>query len=217
MALEERELPLFPLNTVLFPASYMPLQIFEERYKLMLQHCLESDSTFGVALIKSGKEVGEPAEPYQIGTTAKIVQTSPVSGGRIFVSVFGQQRFSIQEILQRKPYIKARVKILAEGLRDDVSPQLAAEVRSRLLEYLRTLETLRGGWVRDMALPDDALSLSYFIGGILDLQPLEKQKLLEAHPLAHRLLLESEAIAQEIEVLKQTAPNPHGFQRFSRN
>ncbi len=217
MALEERELPLFPLNTVLFPASYMPLQIFEERYKLMLQHCLESDSTFGVALIKSGKEVGEPAEPYQIGTTAKIVQTSPVSGGRIFVSVFGQQRFSIQEILQRKPYIKARVKILAEGLRDDVSPQLAAEVRSRLLEYLRTLETLRGGWVRDMALPDDALSLSYFVGGILDLQPLEKQKLLEAHPLAHRLLLESEAIAQEIEVLKQTAPNPHGFQRFSRN
>ncbi len=54
------ELPLFPLNTVLFPGMKLPLHIFEERYKLMIDKCLEGDRTFGVSLIKLGSEVGDP-------------------------------------------------------------------------------------------------------------------------------------------------------------
>lgn len=217
MRQDERELPLFPLSSVLFPASYMPLQIFEERYKLMLQDCQASDSTFGVVLIKSGSEVGEPAEPYQIGTIAKIVQASPVSEGRIFISVFGQQRFSIQEMLQKKPYLKARVKLLKEGLRNDVSPQLVTEVKAKLTEYLHTIEMLKGGWTREVELPDDPLALSYFIGSVLNLRPLEKQKLLEANPMAYRLMLESEIIGRESEDLKQMPSTRQRFQRFSKN
>ena len=52
---EERVLPLFPLNTVLFPGAALPLQIFEERYKQMLQDCLAADSRFGAVLIKEGR------------------------------------------------------------------------------------------------------------------------------------------------------------------
>ena len=61
----ERRLPLFPLNVVLFPNSQMPIYVFEDRYKLMVQTCLDHDSLFGVVLIKSGLEVGEPAEPQE--------------------------------------------------------------------------------------------------------------------------------------------------------
>ena len=74
-------LPIFPLNTVLFPGAPLPLRIFEPRYREMLQACLEADRRFGVALIKSGQEVGESAEPYEIGTVARIEKVSD-EGGR---------------------------------------------------------------------------------------------------------------------------------------
>ncbi|MDP6513158.1 MAG: LON peptidase substrate-binding domain-containing protein, partial [SAR202 cluster bacterium] len=70
----ERILPLFPLNSVLFPGASIPLQIFEDRYKQMLRDCLDADSRFGVVLIKSGREVGGSAEPHATGTVAQIVQ-----------------------------------------------------------------------------------------------------------------------------------------------
>ncbi len=67
------ELPLFPLNSVLFPGTTLPLHIFEERYKLMIGRCLESDSPFGVLLIRSGNELGQVAVLFVIGNTDLIV------------------------------------------------------------------------------------------------------------------------------------------------
>ncbi|MQG76143.1 MAG: peptidase S16, partial [SAR202 cluster bacterium] len=75
MANVERELPLFPLGgTVLFPGMNLPLQIFEDRYLQMMTDISQDDSRFGVVLIKEGKEVGEPATPYDVGTIAQVVQ-----------------------------------------------------------------------------------------------------------------------------------------------
>ena len=102
MAGEERNLPLFPLNTVLFPNASLPLQIFEERYKQMLEDCLQADSRFGVILIKAGAEVGEPAIPYSIGTVANIIQVQEARGGRRFISAVGERRFRIKEIRIRR-------------------------------------------------------------------------------------------------------------------
>ena len=84
MATNTRRLPLFPLNTVLFPGVSLPLQIFEERYKLMLRECMESDKRFGVSLIREGDEVGGPAVPHVVGTVAHLVQVSPIEGDRFF-------------------------------------------------------------------------------------------------------------------------------------
>src|SRR3712207_3854194 len=70
---ESRTLALFPLNNVvLFPGMTLPLHIFEERYKLMIGRCLEREEGFGVLLIDEGHEVGEPAEPFTVGTEARI-------------------------------------------------------------------------------------------------------------------------------------------------
>ena len=68
------QLSLFPLNVVLFPGMPMPLHIFEERYKAMIGECVDREEPFGIILIKEGQEVGEPAEPVKVGTTARIVQ-----------------------------------------------------------------------------------------------------------------------------------------------
>ena len=71
------ELALFPLNLVLFPGMRLPLHIFEERYKAMIGACIEAEEPFGVLLIKEGQESGEPVEPVQVGTTARITCSSP--------------------------------------------------------------------------------------------------------------------------------------------
>ena len=115
MVTNTRRLPLFPLNTVLFPGASLPLQIFEERYKLMLRECMESDSKFGVSLIREGTEVGGPALPHEVGTVAHLVQVSRIEGDRFFVAAVGQRRFRVSEITQWTPFVAAEVELLDEG------------------------------------------------------------------------------------------------------
>ena len=115
MSAAERSLPLFPLNTVLFPNSSLPLQIFEERYKLMIQHCLDGDYKFGVVLIKAGSEVGEPAVPHSVGTVARIAQVNRAEDGRMVIAVTGEGRFHIKTITQYRPYMAAQVELLDAG------------------------------------------------------------------------------------------------------
>ena len=110
-----RSLPLFPLNTVLFPDATIPLHVFEERYRLMVQMCLDGDSMFGVVLIKSGSEVGEPAEPHSVGTVARIEDVNRADDGRMLLRVKGVERFAIRRITQQLPYIEADVHMLDDA------------------------------------------------------------------------------------------------------
>ena len=112
MSPEVRRLPLFPLNVILFPNGALPLHVFEERYKLMIQRCLGADSRFGVVLIRSGPEVGGPAEPHSVGTVALVTQFRRLDDGRMLLSVAGQQRFRIEEVTQLDPYLEAEVELL---------------------------------------------------------------------------------------------------------
>jgi uncharacterized protein len=97
------DLPLFPLNTVLFPGMPLTLHIFEERYKLMIERCLEHRQPFGVVLIRYGKEaLGSLADPHRIGCTARILDVQPLSEGRMNISALGQKRFRILELSHKK-------------------------------------------------------------------------------------------------------------------
>jgi Lon protease-like protein len=77
------DLPLFPMNTVLFPGMVLSLHIFEERYKLMINRCLEEERSFGVLLIRKGQEVGGSAIPYDVGTTTTIAGLNRLTAGWI--------------------------------------------------------------------------------------------------------------------------------------
>src|SRR3990172_7303439 len=89
------ELPLFPLNAVLFPGATLPLHIFEERYKQMIRRCLEERTPFGVLLIRKGNEVGEPAEPFDVGTVADMVRVQHLQEGRMNILCRGGERFRV--------------------------------------------------------------------------------------------------------------------------
>ena len=203
MPSDERWLPLFPLNTVLFPGSALPLQIFEERYKRMMQDCLDSDSNFGVVLIKSGAEVGEPAVPHSTGTVAHIVQVSRVEGGRMFISVAGRQRFAIKEITQHQPYMGAQVELLHDEPDEDIPPTEMQAIREVVNEHVRLSLGLRGGWVREARAPSDPAALSYFIAGLLPIGLPEKQSLLEEPTASRRLEAELDLLRREIEPMRR--------------
>ena len=89
-------LPLFPLNTVLFPQGVLPLKVFEARYTDMVRDCMQSDTPFGVVLIKSGSEVGAAAEPEAVGTLARITKWDMENLGLLLLRTEGGARFRIR-------------------------------------------------------------------------------------------------------------------------
>ena len=89
------EIPIFPLNTVLFPNSYLPLRIFEPRYTDMISHCMKTGTGFGVCLIRDGKEVGPAADFHEVGTLARIVDFNMQKDGILGVMVQGESRFRV--------------------------------------------------------------------------------------------------------------------------
>ena len=88
------QIPLFPLNTVLFPGGALPLRIFEARYVDMISHCVRQDSPFGVLLIRQGAEVG-PALTHEVGTLARVVDWYQGSDGLLGVTAIGETRFRV--------------------------------------------------------------------------------------------------------------------------
>ncbi len=90
------ELPLFPLNTVLFPGGLLRLKVFEARYVDMTAACLRDQTPFGVCLIREGGEVGEPAVPEPTGTLAHIRVADMTEPGIFQLEVEGGQRYHIE-------------------------------------------------------------------------------------------------------------------------
>ena len=213
---EERVLPLFPLNTVLFPGAALPLQIFEDRYKEMLQDCMAADSRFGAVLIKEGLEVGGPAVPHTTGTMAEIVQVSDEQRGRFLVSCVGRQRFRIRSISDELPYLSGSVELLAEEADQGVTPELTGAVREAVAAYLALVSGLGGGWVRDVPVPTEPVSLSYLASAALQVDTAQKQTLLEEPTASSRLRSTLSLLHQSTEELKRRVEEGLS-QRFSRN
>ncbi len=182
-----RNLPLFPLHTVLFPGATIPLQIFEDRYKEMINYCLESDSMFGIVLIKEGDEVGGPAIPHHVGTVAKITNAREISGGRIYISVLGTKRFRINEIVQDTPYLVAEVEV-GESEDDPYIPEdELSSIKKAASEYVEHLLTIRGGWATNTPTPPNPVELSYFLAQLLQIDMTKRQDILGNNSCRDRL------------------------------
>ncbi|MFI5227117.1 MAG: LON peptidase substrate-binding domain-containing protein, partial [Candidatus Limnocylindrales bacterium] len=136
------DLPLFPLHTVLCPGIALPLQIFEPRYRRLVEQCLADDSPFGVVLIREGREVGPiPTSLARVGTTAEIRESRPIEDGRFEILVVGTGRFAIEDVTTGpSEYLLARVAALPERVDDpETVARLADRVSRRFVDYLRLL------------------------------------------------------------------------------
>ena len=210
------ELPLFPLNVVLFPGMPLPLHIFEERYKTMIGQCLETDGPFGIVLIKEGPEVGGSAEPFSVGTTARILRVERLESGRMNILTQGRRRFSIHQITQREPYLKGRVEFLMEQV-GEPSNELVGQAQDLFAQYLRGLAGLRGGWVSGGAARGDIQTLAYSIAHFLDLPPQLRQQLLEVPSAQDRLVQELPLLHSQEEMVRRELIKRSPFQGFRLN
>ncbi|UCV16993.1 LON peptidase substrate-binding domain-containing protein [Quatrionicoccus australiensis] len=185
---ETMDIPLFPLQTVLFPGSVLPLKIFEQRYLDMAAACMKENKPFGICLIASGEETGPAAEPHPVGTLAEIGDWEMEQLGILQITARGGRRFRILEKrLGAAQLQEARVEIIADN-----GPLAMPAERQRLLPLLRRVVGDLGP--ERMPEPhhfDDAEWVGYRITEILPVQNLAKQKLLELEdPLARLEILE---------------------------
>ncbi len=180
------EIPLFPLNLVLFPGMPLPLHIFEERYKAMIGDCMRYNTPFGVSLIRSGQEVGSPADPQPIGTTTRVLRSQMLEQGRINVMTKGERRFEIVEITQQEPHVAALVRLLDEPVGDDFSG-ISSEITEEFSRLMRNLISLSGGYASQVEIPTDPVELSYTIAANLEAPVPVRQELLEVPTAADRL------------------------------
>ena len=129
------DLPLFPLLAVLFPGGRLPLRIFESRYMDMAKACLKDGSPFGVCLILEGGEVGTPATPAAVGTTARISSWDMPQLGLLHVSARGEQRFRIRS---RRVHPDERARAAVDLIPPEKDDEIPAAHRGavRLLERL---------------------------------------------------------------------------------
>ena len=179
------EIPIFPLRTVLFPGAVLPLRIFEQRYLTMIRDCAQSDTGFGVCLIREGEEAVSPVKPAQVGTHAQIVDWYTLDDGLFGVSTFGTARFITEAVWQQDDGLfKAKIKVLPEPPQTQVPAaySVLSDVLARFIE--------KAGAQYPQSTPEsvqDATWVGYRLSELLPLSGVEKQHLLELMDPIERL------------------------------
>ena len=185
---EATESPIFPLGTVLFPGGPLPLRIFEPRYLDMVSDCLRSDRPFGVCLIRSGSEVGEPAEPHRIGALARIVDWGRDDRGILTIEAVGEARFRLFEtraapdrllVGRCEPLPEAHARVPPEY---EPLARLARTLTERFAERYR-----HAGPPPDDDSPESAPWTSYRLAELLPIPSPHRQRLLELDDPVARL------------------------------
>lgn len=193
------ELPLFPLNTVLFPGALLPLHIFEERYKQMIARCIDEQRPFGVLLIRRGDEAGETAEPFDIGTTAHIARIDELEEGKMDLVCLGGKRFRTVRLVSEEPYLTGEIEFLSSTSTDDPkAKELSDDAGSLFAEYVRLYLAISNQWARSVEMPGEPDGLADFIGARLGVAPQVKQRLLEELSARTRLALEVQILGEAI-------------------
>ena len=200
-----KPLPMFPLGTVLFPHAALPLHIFEERYRALVETCLRGDGRFGVVLIERGYEVGGGDARFGVGTIARIVEAARTPDGRYLLATVGTDRFRIKKWLDDDPFPRAEIDVINEPKR------LPAGAAERLPEVQRLLGRVlaMSAELGEPTAPFDAAQLdtdplraSFEAAAVAPVGPLDAQRLLELDDPGQRFGQLEELLVDAAEVLE---------------
>jgi Lon protease-like protein len=204
------ELPLFPLRTVLFPAAPLRLHIFEDRYKRMINTCLEKRQPFGVVLIRRGVEaLGPLAEPFPIGCSARIIQAQKLEGGRMNILANGEERFRIVSLDKASlPYLVGSVEPIPLNVEDPAALLKEGSYLRRLVDrYLRMISETGSTPFGKEDLPEDPVPLAYYAAAFMQIPAIQKQQLLSIHDGLELLTEVHKLYRREIALLKVMLSN----------
>ena len=196
-------LPMFPLGTVLFPHGYLPLHVFEPRYRQMTTDCLAADGCFGVVLIERGSEVGGGDVRTSVGTVARIVEAAELPDGRWYLAAVGTTRLRIDEWLPDDPYPQAEVTVLDERAPGDGARGLLDDA-TRVLRQVLALRAELGEAAppATVDLDTDPVVASYQACVLAGLGPMDAYALLAEDDAEARLTRLTTRLDEEVEVLR---------------
>jgi Lon protease-like protein len=203
------QLPIFPLNTVMFPGVSVPLHVFEDRYRALVHHLLKiSDKSmrlFGIVAIREGYEVGQHGvhSVHRVGCVVQMTSVEPYEDGRFDIEVVGRARMRLDGLDTSGEFLVGDVETLPE--RTEPHPDAIGQAErtyATFVEYRRRLSELRGGDVLDGDLPRDPEYLSYSLAATCLLTLAERQELLEASTSLERLVMLRHALREEMRAMR---------------
>ncbi|MEV7688567.1 LON peptidase substrate-binding domain-containing protein [Streptomyces bungoensis] len=229
-------LPLFPLNSVLFPGLVLPLNVFEERYRAMMRELLKTPEDeprrFAVVAIRDGHEVapsapGMPdatAQPEQgpaagfgadplrsfhgVGCLADAATIRERTGGSFEVLATGTTRVRLLSVDASGPFLTAELEELEEQPGDEAGA-LAEGVLRSFRQYQKRLAGARERSLTTGAdLPDDPSVVSYLVAAAMMLDTPTKQRLLQAPDTASRLRDELKLLRSETSIIRSLPSLP---------
>lgn len=204
------EIPIFPLQVVLFPGMQLPLHIFEPRYQLMLRRCLEGsrfeiDRAFGVAVPMHELANQNEIIPAPVGCLAEITQINSLPDGRSNLITVGRQRFRIHTLRSEDEYYVGDVEFFDDAPEEAATHSESKRTRGALEQYLAAVAGTSGLQSLDLLqnpAPASAQEFSMWVAALLPLQLHEKQSLLETTSTLHRLQQEY-ALLRRAEVIQR--------------
>jgi len=213
--------PIFPLNTVLFPSMPLPLHIFEERYRTMVEDLRRGDNRFCVALIREGPEVGGYAEPYEVACLAELVHVQALQDGRYFIVAVGIERVKILSTDRAaKPYLTGSLETWPDDT-EDLDAELVDRASKLFLQYVHYMLKLSGQTEEKIPMPTEPDLLSYLMATSLQVEAEVRQSLLEMPNSEQRIQAELDMLQNELPLLRafMSTPQPPrvGFGQFSAN
>ncbi len=209
------ELPLFPLNIVLFPGMLQGLHIFEPRYREMMNRCIDEKIPFGLVLARQDREHPEAAT-HAIGTAARIARVERMDDGRMNLMVVGTQRFQIQEYKYTYSYLAADVRhypVVNGATR--LAQQLAQQMRPRIVEYVELLAKASNAQLDLNQLPEEPSRLAFLVAMALQINNEDKQKLLSLPGIPDILNLERYLLSRESLLLEYMANTQEEVEEMS--
>ena len=184
------EIPLFPLpNVVLFPNIILPLHIFEERYKEMINTCIGGLEPFGLLLLREGAQEETEKTIHRAGTLARVIEVERLEAGRMNILCQGETRFRVSRfIADEASYWKGDVEFFEDEAIDiDRVQPLYEEVCQLYRKAFKLGAQLSTSGNTELELPESPSELSFMISYVLDISFEEKQKLLEMKSTEKRL------------------------------
>lgn len=203
--MDRTPLPMFPLGSVLLPSMILPLHVFEERYRRLVDDVLAADPPeFGVALIERGSEVGGGDVRTSVGCRARVVDAQATPDGRWALTCVGSTRLRVEQWLDDDPYPRALVSDWADA--PTASPSDLQGRCDEVESSVRRLAALGSelgapGLPEDLPFSDDLSERSFQFGVLAPLGALDRQSVLEADGVDARLDLLLRLLDEQREVL----------------
>ncbi|MHB1433922.1 MAG: LON peptidase substrate-binding domain-containing protein [Streptosporangiaceae bacterium] len=206
-------LPLFPLGTVLFPGLVLPLHIFEDRYRKLVQDLLDGPEPrrFGVIAIREGRETGISGVTalHEVGCVAEVREVTPLEDGEYDLVTLGTERFRLRSLDESLPYLRGEVEMIGDPVGDEAEAALVAQaVGQSFAEYLDVIAERGSAVITVPELPTDPAVLSYLVAAAMVLDLPERQGLLAQPDAFARLRAERGLLAREIAMLKSLGSTP---------